>query len=140
MLLRLKEDVSWLNSATTISGSIAGASSTDGVVVVALVRPGEHQDYVPETYTVRYGNGPFELLNREGSFYLMAFEDQNEDLKFQPGEPVGWWGEPTAILMGGEATKGSKDIQLLSSAQAEQALPLIYAEDLPPVLIERDTR
>lgn len=139
MLLRLKEDVSWLNSATTVKGSIQGASSEEGVVVVALVRPGEHQDYVPETYTVRYGNGPFELLNRAGRFFLMAFEDQNEDLKFQPGEPVGWWGEPTALVMGSDTDKGDRDIQLLSSDQAQKALPLIYADDLPPVEIARDT-
>lgn len=139
MLLRLKEDVSWLNSATTISGSIQGASSEEGVVVVALVRPGEHQDYVPETYTVRYGNGPFELLNREGRFFLMAFEDLNEDLKFQPGEPVGWWGEPTALVMGSDASTADRDIQLLKPDQAQKALPLIYADDLPPVRIERDT-
>lgn len=139
MLLRLKEDVSWLNSATTIRGDIAGASTPEGVVVVALVRPGEHQDYIPETYTVRYGDGPFELLNREGSFYLMAFEDLNEDLKFQPGEPVGWWGEPTALVMGETTGIGNRDIQLMSSTAAQKALPLIYADDLPPVLIARDT-
>jgi pimeloyl-ACP methyl ester carboxylesterase len=139
MFLRLKEDVSWLNSATKISGSIKGASTPEGVVVVALVRAGDHQDYIPETYTVRYGNGSFELLNREGSFYLMAFEDQNEDLKFQPGEPVGWWGEPTALVMGKKAKQDDLDIELLSAAQAQKELPQIYADDLPPVLIARDT-
>lgn len=139
MLLRLKEDVSWLNSATKISGEITGAVNPEGVIVVALVRAGEHQNYIPETYTVRYGNGPFELLNREGSFYLMAFEDQNEDLRFQTGEPVGWWGEPTALVMGEKASQADLDIQLLDAAQAKAELPLLYADDLPPVLIARDT-
>lgn len=81
MLLRLKADVRWLNGATKISGAIKGASDAESVVAVALVRPGEQHDYIPETYTVRYGKGPFKLLNREGSFYLIAFEDQNEDLR-----------------------------------------------------------
>ncbi|MGI9325424.1 MAG: esterase/lipase family protein [Pseudomonadales bacterium] len=139
MFLKLKEDVAYLAEESTISGQVSGASESGKPVVVALVRPSEDGNYVPETYSVRYGNGAFALQNHAGEFYVMAFEDVNEDLSFQAEEPLGWWGEPTLLQAGGNVDQRNLTIALRKPHQARTELPQAYAVDRKPVVIERDT-
>lgn len=135
--VKLKEDVDYLSQESTLIGSVEGASDDARPVVIALMRKDNDGRFVPETYTVRYGNGPFELQNRTGEYYLMAFEDISEDLSFQPDEPLGWWGEPTLLRAGSGINRDDLTLTLRPPAQARQALPQAYAEGAAEVSVAR---
>ncbi|MFK7915704.1 MAG: lipase family alpha/beta hydrolase [Pseudomonadales bacterium] len=137
--LKLKEDVAYLSDESTITGTVTGASDASRPVVVALVQADDTGNYIPQTYTVRYGSGPFELQNRSGEYYLMAFEDSNEDLSFQANEPLGWWGEPTLLEAGGGIHRSDLTVTLRPPDQARAALPQAYDPERPAVSVVRDT-
>lgn len=137
--LKLKEDVAYLSDESSITGTVTGASDASRPVVVALVQADATGNYIPQTYTVRYGSGPFELQNRSGEYYLMAFEDSNEDLSFQANEPLGWWGEPTLLKAGGGIDRSDLTVTLRPPAEAQAALPQAYDADRPSVSVVRDT-
>jgi pimeloyl-ACP methyl ester carboxylesterase len=80
-----------------ISGEVRAPAGTTKPIVVALVEERRDGGTRLDAYWVLHRPGPFGFLRPPGSFYLFAFEDRNEDLVFQPGEPVGWSGTPTAL-------------------------------------------
>lgn len=93
----LHEDVAALNALATISGTVDGGTRPDKPVFVALYARDDSGGYVLHARSLRYGPGEFRFLAREGSYYLIAFEDVNEDFIAQSGEHFAWYGAPTPI-------------------------------------------
>lgn len=89
-LFRIKQDIWRMDRNNDIRGSVTGARKGKPVAVV-LVRVHRGKKSVINYY-VRYGAGTYRLGMTPGTAYLFAFEDQNEDLRYQKGEPAAWYG------------------------------------------------
>ena len=106
-LFRVKQDIWRMNRNVELHGSVIGAKKGKPVAVV-LVRVHRGKKTVINYY-VRYGPGPYRLSMTPGTAHLFAFEDRNEDLRYQKGEPAAWYGgiSPTKIVLkDGEQVKG----------------------------------
>lgn len=89
-LHRVKQDVWRMERAIELRGEVVGATKNRAVVVI-LGRDHWGKKTI-WNYAVRYGPGPFRFDLTPGSAYLFAFEDENEDLQYQKGEPAAWYG------------------------------------------------
>ena len=141
VLFDLKDDLVLLDNSSTISGWLETKDSNTKPILIALYKPTENNKYKLETYTVRYGAGEFEILSASGDYYLVAFEDANEDFTWQDNEFIGWYGTPTLL-----EAKNGKDftnlkLELRSPDKAKQELPVLYAPNTPrPSLLDENTR
>ena len=111
-MFRIKQDIWRMERNVEIQGSVTGAKKGKPVAVL-LVRDHWGKKTI-KNYYVRYGPGTYRLGMTPGTAYLFAFEDQNEDLRYQKGEPAAWYGgiSPKKIsLKDGEKADGV-DIRL----------------------------
>jgi hypothetical protein len=97
------------------------------VVVLLLVDPMETNQWEGVALrTVLPRPGPFRFFAPPGTYHLGAFEDLNENERFQTEEPVGWYGAPDLI----ELDKGLKPegikVVLRSPELARSELPSLY--------------
>lgn len=89
-LLQMKHDIGVLEQSVEVRGEVAGAA-TDKPVFVAHIRDnGGKLEIV--NYSVQYGPGPFHFLMSPGTAFLFAFQDINENLIYEKGEPAAWYG------------------------------------------------
>jgi hypothetical protein len=52
---------------------------------------------VVEHYIVLHDYGEFELMVREGKYFVFAYCDKNSNLIYDPNEPAGQFGEPKMV-------------------------------------------
>jgi pimeloyl-ACP methyl ester carboxylesterase len=128
--VKLKRDLTELEAASVISGNIVTDGRSKGPILIVLYQQLENQKYVLSTFTVRYGSGTFRFLRPAGTYFLMAFEDQNEDFQLQNSEPAGWHGAPTLIKIGPGRQVQDIRILLRPGKIARQKLPQLYAAKL----------
>lgn len=83
---RLKDDLEkYDDQAHDFDGSLALEQlETDALIVVAM-----HDSDGNDIYSFRVMSGPgeFQVKGEKKPLYFFAFDDQNKDLAFQPGEP-----------------------------------------------------
>lgn len=104
--LGLQEDLTVLEQAAEISGKVIVAQESASPIFVVLYKD-QGAKQVLHAYWIAYRSGEFRFPVPPGSYYLFAFEDQNEDAAFQPEERVGWYGDPSILTVGpGEVTSG----------------------------------
>ena len=63
-----------------------------------LYSPKEGKNEIVE-YTIAADTGNFTFYKPQGTYYLAAFEDLNDNLSHDPGEPAGYFGAPDAIIL-----------------------------------------
>jgi len=138
VLLDLRDDLILLDESSNISGKLESNSVEDKPVLIALYKPDENETYTLETFTVRYGTGNFELLVGNGDYYLVAFEDSNEDFTWQENERIGWHGDPTLLHAKNGKDYVDLNLSLRSPEQAKQELPVLFSPSIPkePLKIE----
>ncbi len=139
MLVGLREDVQLLDAATPIRGTIKTTSTRNKPILVALYQPEGHEQYRLKAYWVMYGPGTFEFLRGRGDYYLIVFEDANEDFTFQPDEDVGWYGAPTLIEARPGASFTDLEVVLRSPDRAKQELPSLYAPNVSHEPLQLDS-
>lgn len=101
---RLKKDLKVMNHHKPISGRVINESPHQKPVVVILWGEG---DVASSGYWVAQQGGEFSFLRKSGRYYLLAFEDANEDSSYQKTEYAGAYGDPTLIdLDSGEDFQG----------------------------------
>lgn len=127
----LKDDLGVFDTVSTIRGSLEATTRSDKPVLVALYEPREDDEYHLEAFSVGYGSREFEFLVPSGSYFLVAFEDANEDLTFQDHENVGWYGAPTLIDARPGDTFDGLDVTLRAPEQAKRELPALYKRPAP---------
>lgn len=103
-LVRAKAEFQRINEATTLRGVVTSSSPEPKTIIVALLEEqGGHKALV--SYFVHHGPGPFEFLTIAKSAFIFAFEDTDDDLRYQKGEPAAWYGgmsaRPIAMVPGG---------------------------------------
>lgn len=141
VLLDLKDDLLLLDNSSTISGWLETDDSHIKPILIALYKPVEKNQFKLETYTVRYGAGEFEILASSGNYYLVAFEDVNEDFTWQDNEHIGWYGKPTLLKAKDGKNFTNLKLTLRSPGKAKKELPNLYAPSTPRTsLLDENTR
>jgi pimeloyl-ACP methyl ester carboxylesterase len=112
----------------TIQGTVEGYSPEPRPIVVALWNADE-----PNRGVLRFdflqGRGSFRfVVQAPGRYQVMAFEDLNEDIAFQPGEPAGMYRAPSPIdVHPGETVSG-----VAVRIEAPGAVPIPLKVDIDP--------
>ncbi|QLE98171.1 lipase family alpha/beta hydrolase [Neptunomonas phycophila] len=130
MFIGLGEDVKQLKAAISISGKIESSNTNTFPIVVILNRVMDGK-YSVQSYSIVYGDSEFFFMAPDGEYYLLAFEDVNQDFTLQDNERVGWYGSPSIIL--GE----SRDI--FSGLTIELRDPSIAKKELPDLFVPGKT-
>ncbi|MCH9699035.1 MAG: alpha/beta fold hydrolase [Gammaproteobacteria bacterium] len=136
----LSKDLDKLDVAVSISGTVDASPTSGKPILVALYAPEENNKNRLKASAVRYGSGEFEFLVAKGRYYLIAFEDKNEDLTVQDDERIGWYGNPTLIETGSGERIGKLKVVLRFPDQAKQELPTLYSNQEPkePLKLENE--
>ncbi len=137
----LKRNLETIEQTSRISGRIVSGHDPDKPVLVALYR---HDSSATDnkntlaTYWVVYGTGSFKLFANPGRYYLLAFEDSNENMTFDPDEWVGWYGDPSLIETAPGQHYDDLEIRLMEPDRGRQELPELYARKSAPIRISRE--
>ncbi|MGH1439061.1 MAG: lipase family alpha/beta hydrolase [Cellvibrionaceae bacterium] len=121
MFIDLNKNVKQIDSAIHISGKVEANHNNTSPIVVTLSRS-ENGKYPLEAYTVIYGADSFVLSAPPGQYYLLAFEDSNQDFTLQDNERVSWYGAPTLI----EKSNTNIKLVLRNAVEAKNTLPTLY--------------
>jgi uncharacterized alpha/beta hydrolase family protein len=121
----LKKEIEMSDKTFGLAGKVATPSSRKEPVLVLLYS--EKKEII--AYTLTQDTGHFSFLAPAGTYYLAAFEDLNNNLSQDSGEPAGFFGRPDRIVMPSSADSGSRlhlDIRLteenLSARKFETAI------------------
>lgn len=134
VFLGLRDDVKLLDAATHITGTVEFSFDSNNPVVVALFKKEGEGEPQPAAYAVVYGKANFQFLIGSGDYYLIAFEDKNEDFALQEDEYAGWYGNPTLIEARPGVDYTNLTLELKTPEQAKLELPQLYARKEARVL------
>ena len=135
----LRQDLEVIAQTAEIVGKVITPSETESPIFVALYNQQEETP-VLQSYWIAYNSGEFRFLVPSGTYYLLAYEDKNEDAAFQSDERVGWYGDPSPLtLAAGSVSEGLLlKLQTPSAAQAE--FSQLYAPLITTVAMEVPNR
>jgi uncharacterized alpha/beta hydrolase family protein len=118
MLFHAADDLKDLEQAATIVGTLETPQPGNRPIVVGLFRDEDGKKTLA-TYYVRWGPGPFRFMVPAGRYQLFAFEDRNESLTYDEGEPAYYVGARQAPVSAGPGkTTDLGRIQLASAVPA----------------------
>src|SRR5262245_2101003 len=109
----VRRNLTFIDQVAALHGEVRGTSEKKPVII-GLLREVNGQKTI-QSYTVRYGAGPFDLRTQPGTVFLFALEDANESAAYEPGiDPSAWFGgkEPTAITVSPGAELNGFEITL----------------------------
>lgn len=98
---------------------LAEELESNSIVVVAMADP-DGSDVLG--YWMAYGESEFTMRLPSGEIYFVAFNDLNQDLTFQEGEPLGWGSGGQAVVGKDEAITGIA-IPLRQALEDDSAIP-----------------
>jgi uncharacterized alpha/beta hydrolase family protein len=98
MLFRASDDLKEFAGTTTIIGTLEAEEGTDHAMVVGVFRDEDGKKSLANYY-VRWGPGPFRFILNPGRYHVFAFEDRNENLRYDEGEPAYYVGARRAPVM-----------------------------------------
>ena len=104
MLFRAADDIRAIEQRARIVGTTETPDSANRPVIVGLMRDTDGEKTFA-AYHFQRGAGTFEFLQNAGRYYIFAFEDRNENLKYDEGEPAYYVGAQQAPL---EAAAGQR--------------------------------
>jgi pimeloyl-ACP methyl ester carboxylesterase len=97
MLFHAAGDIKDFEQTATIVGTLETPEPGSRAIVVGLFRDEDGKKTLA-TYYVRWGPGPFHFTVPDGRYHVFAFEDRNESLKYDEGEPAYYVGARQAPL------------------------------------------
>lgn len=106
--VRLDKDLEELEKYAVISGVIRQDSPNDNAMVVALFSEQVRLSNLVDAKLI--DSRAFRFTTTPGAYLLVAFEDTNRDFKYQAGEPAGYHGDPTPILLDGDESQVEAEI------------------------------
>ena len=94
----LGDELEEMERFSVLEGQVTAAGADGNPVAVALFAEALARDHLfdaqlLEARSFRFGAPP-------GRYFLFAFEDRNRDFRYQPEEAAGFYGAPTAVLLG----------------------------------------
>jgi triacylglycerol esterase/lipase EstA (alpha/beta hydrolase family) len=118
----LRQDLEVMAQAGEISGRVVSVPESTRPIFVVLYRA-EGPELVLHAYYLAYSSGAFRFLVPPGQYYLLAFEDKNEDAVFKTGERAAWFGDPSPLILGpGEVFSGIR-LNVRKAAGLQAAVP-----------------
>ncbi len=106
----LGNDLEEMEVFSSIEGRILQDVPSDHPIAVALFSEEMSSDHLInakliESQDFRFGVPP-------GTYFIFAFEDINGDFDYQPGEPAGYYGDPSAIVIDADAEEAVIEVTL----------------------------
>ncbi len=140
-LVQLRDNLERLDQAGQVGGTVVAEPAGDHPICVALFKeaPAGAKNELA-AYQVAYGSAAFHFVQPPGRYWLIAFEDANEDGTFQPSERVGWHGEPTLVELEPGADLQGLELVLRMPERARRELPDLYANAAPRVPLQLENR
>ena len=102
-LFRAADDIESVGQMAVIAGVLETPQASRNPLIVGLVRD-ERGIKSLVSYYVRRGGGPFRFQMPHGSYHVFAFEDANENLRYDQGEPVYYAGARQAPIAAAAGT------------------------------------
>lgn len=128
-LLRLQKEVDILDQLVPVEGNIINPYPEQGPVMLGAIKIRGKDDYAVVGGDVFYNSHEFKLHLLPGHYFLLAYQDSNDDQIFQSSENVGWYGEPWEIIKVGETSLEGIDVKMYSPMHARLAIPSLYTYD-----------
>jgi len=91
-MVKLKKEVNQGQASTILVGRVSTDFPGKGPVVVAAYAMHQGKREV-EHYSILHDFGEFELMVREGNYYVFAYWDKNSNLIYDADEPAGQYGD-----------------------------------------------
>ncbi len=117
---RLKKDLSKLDELKPVSGTVFHVEGHSKPVVVILWALDDESRF-GSGYWVVPQDGAFTFLRPGGRYYLFAFEDANEDARYQTNECATAFGSPTIIDL--NSREKFENLELCLMAPGSMELP-----------------
>ncbi len=95
----LKKELNEYDFHFGIEGKIEMPSSSEVPVLVALYRQDDHKGVTVDQYLVPDKGGRYAFIVSEGSYFVAAFADANNNFAYDQGEACGFFGKPTVIMV-----------------------------------------
>jgi len=120
---------------SSLKGRVANPLGGKGPIVVIIISLDEDGKQPKAIVGERliYGEGEFHFMQASGNFFILAFQDENEDGEFQPNERVGWH-EDVAVT---QVTAGVDILDILVTMrqieESREKLPQLYVPQLAPL-------
>lgn len=137
----VNQQLASIDNLSTMSGKIENPFPGNDPIILLVIKmdqQGTNGDAIVNKRII-YRDGNFRLLHPPGNYFIIAFQDSNEDGEFQQTEHVGWHGEVEPIALGIDSHLSDLRVVMRSHEQARQLLPQLYRPNVkaPPVSIPK---
>jgi uncharacterized alpha/beta hydrolase family protein len=88
-----------LEEVRVLSGSILDQTQPDKNVLILLFETTVHGPENVQATILKPGMGRFAIETHAGSFFMLAFEDLNNNMTYDRNEPAGFFGKPDEIIV-----------------------------------------
>jgi pimeloyl-ACP methyl ester carboxylesterase len=136
-LLRLNKELDYMETLSTLEGRVENTIGDEGPILLMLVLLDDTGMGVKAIVSERilYGDGDFKFYQPPGNYFLFAFQDTNEDSKFQPTENAGWHGDTWRTIRLGTQNLTNLKVVMRSETDARQQFPAIYQSNPPEIQV-----
>ena len=110
---KLDQDLIKYKASFDLNGKVEGKTKSPIVVILYQKNAGK---IVVSQYLITHGDKPFTFIVEEGVYYILAFEDLNNNLVYDPSENYGYYGKPNKIEVfpGKMKLKDTRSINMLN--------------------------
>lgn len=123
--MKLQDDLVKGKQAALLYGSVDADFSRSETVTVLLVREKNGARTIESVEVLSDLEHDYAFVLEGGaSYYIFGFQDGNGDRDWDPGEPVGWIGEPSAVMLPGNTQRAGQGLVLSASKVPPPGFPL----------------
>ena len=123
--IALKKELAGLEQVHVLTGTIANQAQTDKNVLVLLYEKTKDGLRISQAHIFNPELGRYVVETPAGIFYLLAFEDLNNNLSYDENEPFGFYGSPDPIAISDRTpgTRSGLDITMGASNRFPEQFP-----------------
>ena len=130
---KLKKDLAELEKSYGLRGKIINDSPHQKNVVVVIYEKSPQGISISQATILSPSTDSFALEVRRGTYFILAFEDLNDNLVYEENDPVGYYGKPDAIEVS-DKTIDVKKARTLMGLDFSISDSNRFPEDLPSEL------
>lgn len=121
----LEKELTELEQVHVLTGTIINRTQPDKSVLILLYEKTKDGQRVSQTNILNSELGRFVVEAQNGIYYLLAFEDLNNNLSYDENEPLGFYGNPSPIAISDKTPKAwyGFDISLSASNGFPEGFP-----------------
>lgn len=98
---QLGKELKGLENVFALCGKITNAASHEKDILIVLYQKTQEEAVLKKAVIIHPESGDFCLKVNQGTYNIGAFEDLNNNLEHDDGEPAGYYGKPDAIYVTG---------------------------------------